>query len=310
MSAGVTGIRETRWREWTVDVTVLTTADIPEVHETAVALVRRQMDEVARACDRFDPGSELSRLNLEHSRSRRVSPLLADFVRAALEGAARTQGALDPTLGADLTGLGLTARTGRRSRVVALRPRDRVHDWRDVRLADGFIEMPAELQLDLGATAKAQAADWSAERIAERLGVGALVNLGGDLATVGRAPADGWQVRVRDVDGDPADLIALRGRMGLATSSSLHRRWIDSGEAMHHILDPATGLPSADPPRTVSVAAPTCLEANVWATAMLARPDDVDTLVRTARHPVRVVDHDGRVRRFAGWPAPRAEVAA
>ena len=60
-----------------------------------------------------------------------------------------------------------------------------------------------ESLLDLGATAKAVAADQCAHRVHEITGSGVLVNLGGDIATAGPAPADGWQVLIHDADGDP-----------------------------------------------------------------------------------------------------------
>ena len=68
-----------------------------------------------------------------------------------------------------------------------------------------MLTMPAGVRLDLGATAKAWAADRSAARIAARTGGGVLVSLGGDIAVAGPAPATGWRVRVQDVTGAPED---------------------------------------------------------------------------------------------------------
>ncbi len=58
---------------------------------------------------------------------------------------------------------------------------------------------------------------------------------------------------------------------GLATSSTAARRWVRGGRVMHHILDPRSGVPVVSPWRTVTVAAPTCLEANVASTAAIVR---------------------------------------
>ena len=63
--------------------------------------------------------------------------------------------------------------------------------WREVRLDGQSLTMPAGVQLDLGATAKAWAADRSAARIAQQLGGGVLVSLGGDIAVAGPPPAAG-----------------------------------------------------------------------------------------------------------------------
>ena len=63
-----------------------------------------------------------------------------------------------------------------------------VPGWREVHLEGRLLTMPEGVQLDLGATAKAWAADRSAARIAERLGCGVLVSLGGDIAVAGPPP--------------------------------------------------------------------------------------------------------------------------
>ena len=63
-----------------------------------------------------------------------------------------------------------------------------VPGWREVRLDGRSLTLPAGVQLDLGATAKAWAADRSAARIAARAGSGVLVSLGGDIAVAGRRP--------------------------------------------------------------------------------------------------------------------------
>ncbi len=69
----------------------------------------------------------------------------------------------------------------------------------------GTLRLPAGVQLDLGATAKAFAADRAARRAQAEVGGGVLVSLGGDIATAGEAPGQGWVVRVTDWHGrEPA----------------------------------------------------------------------------------------------------------
>src|SRR5262249_59036345 len=80
-----------------------------------------------------------------------------------------------------------------------------VPGWRQIELDEqsGLLSMPAGTRLDLGATAKAWAADRAAARIAADLGCGVLVNLGGDLAGAGRGPDGGWRGRVGGGDRAP-----------------------------------------------------------------------------------------------------------
>ena len=85
--------------------------------------------------------------------------------------------------------------------------------------------VPPGVLLDLGAPAKAVAADQCAKRVHEATGSGVLINLGGDIATAGPAPDGGWQVLVQDPDDDPPSSVALPSGAALATSSTIRRRW-------------------------------------------------------------------------------------
>src|SRR5213076_493676 len=93
-------------------------------------------------------------------------------------------------------------------------------------------------------------------------GAGVLVNLGGDIATAGPPPVEGWLVRVADdhraSPDEPGQTITIESG-ALATSSTTVRRW-DQG--VHHIIDPRSGLPADSRWRTVSVCAATCVDAN------------------------------------------------
>lgn len=272
--------------------------------EDAVARLVDLMDRVDRAASRFRPDSELRRLA---PGTHRVSPLLATLVRVALDAAERTDGIVDPTVGGALLGLGYDADVDVvRSRAAGAITIRRVPGWRSVDLVDDRLTLPAGTLLDLGATAKAHAADLAAASIAADLGTGVLVSLGGDIATAGVAPEGGWQVRVQDIVLDAPQQVGLDGTAGLATSSAARRRWRTEDGSLHHLVDPATGRPARTPWRSVSVAAPTCTEANVLATAVLASAGGTRLLHASGR-PARLVDHQGRVTAISAWPR---EVAA
>jgi thiamine biosynthesis lipoprotein len=235
-----------------------------------------------------------------------VSPLLAAALTAALDVAALTDGLVDPTLGHALRAAGydrtfaaLPADGPAAIRLPA--PRDR---WREVVVDGSEVTLPAGVELDLGASAKAWAADRLAARVAE-LGTGVLVNLGGDLALAGPAPDGGWPVEVRDrpVGGTRVQTVAL-SEGGLATSSTTARTWQRGGLPMHHILDPATGLPAPPVWRSVSVVAADCLTANAASTAgVVLGAGAVDWLLGLGL-PACLLGHDGVVTRLSGWPEP------
>jgi thiamine biosynthesis lipoprotein ApbE len=188
-----------------------------------------------------------------------------------------------------------------------------VPGWREVRLEGRTLTMPEGVQLDLGATAKAWAADRSAARIARQTGCGVLVSLGGDIAVAGSAPEGGWRIRVQDVTGSPDDppegsyaLVALCDG-GLATSSTKARRWQRGGDVLHHILDPRTSLPAEPVWRTVSVAAGTCADANAASTAAVIRGRAALGWLARLGLPSRLVDATGVVFTVAGWPEDTPE---
>jgi thiamine biosynthesis lipoprotein len=168
------------------------------------------------------------------------------------------------------------------------------------------ILLPRGVHLDLGATAKAYAADLAAGRAARETGCGVLVSLGGDVAVAGRGPADGWRVAVGDdhaTAGDqPADLVTVQSG-GLATSSTTRRTWRRGGRPVHHIVDPRTGDQAPPVWRTVSVAAGSCVDANTASTAAIVLGAAAPDWLAVRRLPARLVSTDGGVTTVAGWPA-------
>jgi thiamine biosynthesis lipoprotein len=133
------------------------------------------------------------------------------------------------------------------------------------------ITLPAGMEIDFGGIGKEYAVDRVLALTAARFTGAALVNFGGDLAA-NRAPGAGpWQVGVERPDTErEARLLLELSRGGLATSGDTHRFLLREGVRYGHILDPRSGWPVRDTPRSVTVAAASCVEAGMLATlAML-----------------------------------------
>lgn len=298
--------------------------------DRAVEAVTAVVDAVDRSCSRFRSDSELQALNAASGRPWGASPRLRDAVRAGVRAAQLTGGDVDPTLGAALIALGydrdfemgLDGRgaAGHRGAVGAAGPgrtltATRRPAWQAIVVDDAraTVTVPAGVIVDLGATAKAAAADEAASAAARASGGGVLVGFGGDLAVAGPAPDPGWPVRVTD---DHRAGVAAPGQSitldtgGLATSSTTVRRWTTAGESRHHLLDPGSGRPADGRWRTVSVAAATCLDANIAATAAIVRGERAAAWLTDAGLPSRLVSTAGRVRHVAGWPRAGDELAA
>ncbi len=279
----------------------------------ARAIADRELAAVDLACSRFRPDSELTRLNeAAGGRAQEISAVFADLLAAALRAARLTGGDVDPTCGRALVGLGYDRDFAQVRAAGDAPPRltgpvGPVPGWRRVHLdrAGRRARLDKGVQLDLGATAKAWAADTSAEQIAAKLDCGVLVSLGGDLAVAGPPPPDGWRVRVTDDHAAPASAPGQTVTIssgGLATSSTTVRTWKVGGRPVHHIIDPATGEPARSCWRTVSVAAGSCTDANTASTAAIIRGPAAPDWLRDAGLPARLVREDGSVETTAGWP--------
>jgi thiamine biosynthesis lipoprotein len=254
----------------------------------AAVVVRRQLDEVDAACSRFRD-SELSRLRPGRQR---VSSLLAEVLTAALDAAHATDGLVDPTLGRAMHAAGYDrtlAELPADGPRVAAGPAGR---WQEVHLDGDVLELP-DVALDLGATAKAWAADRAAQTVADRFGCEVLVNLGGDLATAGGT----WPVLVGDAGG-PQETVEVTG--ALATSSTTLRTWRRGGLRQHHVIDPRTGRPADPVWQTVTASAATCLQANTAATAAIVLGREA--VAWLANVPARLVDATGHPTYLGGWP--------
>jgi FAD:protein FMN transferase len=275
----------------------------------AVAAVTRVVDEFDRACSRFRFDSELSGVNAAAGRSVRVGPVLLEAVSAALRAARLTDGDVDPTVGEALIALGYDRTFSEVcSRPARSRPLAAVPGWRTVQLDldSGRVRVPPGVRLDLGATAKALAADRAAAAAFEAAGRGVLVSFGGDLAVAGPAPDEGWRVRVTDdhragVEAPGQWITVWAG--GLATSSTFVRRWETDAGVAHHLVDPSTGGSVDSVWRTVSVCAASCLDANIASTAAIVRGAAAVPWLEGLGLPSRLVGVDGTVCHVAGWPA-------
>jgi FAD:protein FMN transferase len=280
----------------------------------AAGLLRDRLAELDAACSRFRADSEISRLHERAGAAVEVGPLLYAALEVALTAAERTGGLVDPTVGAAVRDLGYD----RDFALVTPETGDPVHGtpapgWWRVRLdpVARRVVLPRGIRLDLGATAKALAADRAAAELAAGTGCGVVVNLGGDLSVAGDPPAGGWRVAVGDdhATADPArDPVVTVHRGGLATSGTVRCTWRRAGRTVHHIVDPRTGDVPEPFWRTVSVAAPSCVDANAAATAAVVLGPDAPGWLAARGLPARLVGAGGRVATVAGWPA--GEVAA
>jgi thiamine biosynthesis lipoprotein ApbE len=275
----------------------------------AAMILNDELDRIDRIASRFRADSELMQLQRSPGRGAPASPGLCEAVGVALALAEVTNGLIDPTVGTAMRNLGYdrdfqAIAGGVAGRVPPPRP---VPGWRLVVMdaEAGTIDFPPGVELDLGASAKALAVDRVAERVGQLPGCGVLVSIGGDIAVAGNVPPSGFAVGVTDVCTDPVpdETVAVHAG-GVATSGTAKRRWKLGSADVHHIVDPATGLPAVSPWRTVTVCARDCVQANGAATAALVMGATGFDWLASLGLAARLVTSDGEVTRTPAWPSP------
>jgi len=280
----------------------------------ASELLELELERIDRVASRFRNDSELSRLNGAAGTAAEVSADLLEAIEVALAMAAATGGLADPTVGVAMSRLGYDrdfslVLPGVDGHLPIAQP---APGWRSVSVDPQrrVVTIPEHTALDLGATAKALSADRAATDIFRRLGCGALVSLGGDVATAGPAPAGGFVIGIADTCTSPTASEAVSiSSGGLASSGIGVRQWQLGEHRVHHILDPATCLPAAPCWRTVTTTAATCVQANAASTAAIVLGERAVDWLEGLGLPGRLVRIDGEVVYTAGWPIPRSDLA-
>ncbi|MCB1248688.1 MAG: FAD:protein FMN transferase [Acidimicrobiales bacterium] len=161
--------------------------------------------------------------------------------------------------------------------------------------AQRTVRLPTGVAIDPGGIGKGLAADLVTDEVVARGAAGVLVNLGGDCRVAGASPDEsGWTFGVEDPFAPDDDLAVLSvSDGGVATSSTRRRRWRRGGEEVHHLIDPATGRPTASGVRSATVVAGAAWWAEAEAKMLVV--SGVAGLGRLREASAIVVGDDGSV---------------
>ncbi len=155
--------------------------------------------------------------------------------------------------------------------------------WNKVNWQRPTVTLRSGMQIDFGGIGKEYAVDKVAGLLLEQSDIAGLVNFGGDIFVTGSPEhQDGWQVGIEAFDaaaGQAKRLIHLQ-HGALATSGDARRFILKDGVRYSHILDPTTGWPVADAPRSITVAADTCTEAGMIATLAMLKGIEAEDFLR------------------------------
>jgi thiamine biosynthesis lipoprotein len=231
------------------EIELLTRADDTDPE---LADAEAEFHRLERLLTRFDPDSELSRLNAAGSLD--ADPQLCEVVKLALVGREETAGRFDPTVHDALVTAGYD-RTFDELPDDGPAPAAGSACGGAVHVSGSLIELGEGVRIDLGGIGKGYAAE-RAVTILMAAGP-CLVNAGGDIAVRGA-----WTVGVDD------ELTLELDGGGLATSGRDRRTWRRGGKEIHHLIDPATGEPAASDLLRATVVNRDAVQAEIWAKAL------------------------------------------
>lgn len=154
--------------------------------------------------------------------------------------------------------------------------------WEKIEYGPETVVVPRGMELDFGGLGKEYAVDRVLLLLAERTDVPILVNFGGDLRVTGpRRDGSPWQIAIDAVEpGKDSEAIIALTKGALTTSGDARRSIVVDGVRYGHILDPRTGWPIQNTPRSVTVAAPTCMEAGIMSTLAMAQGANAEQFLR------------------------------
>jgi FAD:protein FMN transferase len=248
---------------------------------------RARIDQLESRWSRFRPDSEVCELTRRAGAAVAVSADTRLLVQRSIDAWRMSGGFFDPTV------LGAVIRAGY-DRSFDTLPADTTSGTSllligctDIELDDTTVRLPPGTGFDPGGIGKGLTADLVVSELLAAGADGACVNLGGDLRVAGEPPeGDGWTCAIRhEWLVDPLVHVGVADG-GVATSTTLRRSWIVDGERRHHLIDPATGVPS-----TTDLTAATVIAGEAWQAEVLAKA----VLLRGSRRAFDLIDGSGAV---------------
>ncbi len=235
------------------------------------AIVKTEALRIEAKFSRYRP-SVVTEINESAGQAVEVDDETADLIGYAMVCHALSEGLIDITSGI----LRRAWKFDRSDAVPAelqVREALRYVGWKRVRWERPILRLEPGMEIDFGGIGKEYAVDQALALAQAHSSAPVLVNFGGDLRVSGpRQDGTPWYVAIEDVDrvGSAAGLLELSSG-ALATSGNTHRYVMRAGVRYGHVLNPRTGWPTADAPRSVTVHAATCTEAGLLAKLALLR---------------------------------------
>ena len=221
-----------------MDFTVYGDAALLDEAETLIGSLKEQVSVTDEHSDIYA---------IDHTGSGSLSGNAAELMEQALELCRRTGGALDISVYPIVRAWGFTTGSYQvpdEETIQSLLP---LVDYTQIQYdaATGVVTLPEGMEIDLGSVAKGYAGQLAAQMLREHGVQSALLNLGGNVQTVGTKP-DGspWQIGIKDPQGEDAMMVLSVEDQAVVTSGGYERYFEQDGQTYWHIMDPSTGHPA------------------------------------------------------------------
>lgn len=257
---------------------------------------------------------------IDHTGSGSLSGNTAELMEQALELCRRTGGALDISVYSIVRAWGFTTGSYQvpdEETIQSLLP---LVDYTQIQYdaATGVVTLPEGMEIDLGSVAKGYAGQLAAQMLREHGVQSALLNLGGNVQTVGAKP-DGspWQIGIKDPQGEDAMMVLSVEDQAVVTSGGYERYFEQDGQTYWHIMDPFTGRPADSGLLSVTIVGDEGVVCDGLSTALFvmglekaadlwAQSGDFEAVFVTASGEVYITeglrDHFALTERYADTP--------
>jgi thiamine biosynthesis lipoprotein len=247
---------------------VLVDSDDMAAAEHLTALVANEAWRIEDKFSRYSPGNIIGRINTAHGEGVQVDDETAQLIDFSVTLNELSDGKFDITSG-------VLRRVWRFDGSNNIPTRQAVTDimkhvgWHRVDWTSPLLAMAPGMEIDLGGIGKEYAVDRCAGLLRDTTDTACLINLGGDLVATGKPSLrDAWKVGIEALNTQERESGRLVNLVtgGLATSGDARRFLMHDGIRFSHILDPTTGWPVPDAPRSITVAADSCTQAGMLST--------------------------------------------
>ncbi|MDE6149520.1 MAG: FAD:protein FMN transferase [Ruminococcus sp.] len=234
--------------------TYITVTSYGEDTDKALQAAEDKITSLEKLWSVTDETSEIYAINHSGGQSVKVSPETADLLYFALDMNKRTNGAFDISLYPVLTAWGFTTDEYRVPGDKEIADLLESAGVEKISLNNQTVQIPTDMQIDLGAIGKGYAGDLIAKELRSNGVKSALIDLGGNIQTVGTKPdKEKWKVGIRSPFGEGNFATLEIGECAIVTSGGYERYFVEDGVTYWHILDPKTGKPADSGIASVSV---------------------------------------------------------